>query len=111
MSLNESLVEFLKVLADPTRLAILDLLKIGGEKSSGSIQDALNKTQSTMSQQLKILVNADLLNVRKESRSKLYKIKYPQIFQILSALKLFVSKKNKEKIENLTDFDIIDTLY
>ncbi len=114
MSINnitDNVVDLLKVLADPTRLDILEFLKIKGEKSAGAIQKALDKTQSTMSQHLKILVIAELLSVRKESRSKYYKIKYLQIFKILSLIKLFLSNRAKERIEELTNIDIIDTLY
>ncbi len=103
--------EFLKVLADETRLDILELLRQANEKSAGEIEDSLGKSQSTVSQQLKILVNADLLGVRKESRSKYFKIKNPQIFKILSSIKLFLSNRARERIESLSDIDIADTLY
>ncbi|MFW5895589.1 MAG: ArsR/SmtB family transcription factor [archaeon] len=110
MSLNENLAEFLKVLADTTRLEILNLLKDGKERIVTTIHESLNKSQSSISQQLKKLENANLLDVRKESRKKYYKIKDPQIYRILNLLSSYMSNINKDKIEELADIDIVDTL-
>ncbi len=108
--LIEPLVNFLKVLADSTRLKIINFLK-NGENSANHIQTALNKSQSTISQQLKILTNADILNVRREGVKKIYSIKNPQIFEVLSVLNSYILNTTKDKIENLTTFDILDTLH
>ncbi|MFO8017770.1 MAG: metalloregulator ArsR/SmtB family transcription factor [Promethearchaeia archaeon] len=110
MSLNEKLAEFLKVLGDTTRLDILNLLKDGKERIVTTIHKSLNKSQSSISQQLKKLENANLLEVRKESRKKYYKIKDPQIYRILNLLSSYMSNLNTDKIEELTDIDIEDTL-
>lgn len=109
-SINENLADFLKILADPTRLDILKLLKDGKERIVTTIHESLGKSQSSISQQLKRLENANLLEVRKESRKKYYKIKDPQIFQILNLLNSYMSNLNKDKIEELADLDIVDTL-
>lgn len=109
--LNENLSEFIKVLSDPSRLDILDALKEGSEMSASEIENAIGKSQSSTSQQLKNLVNANVLNVRRESRNKYYKIRDPQIFNILIEITIYLSNINQDKIEELSDVDISDTLY
>ncbi len=113
-NLKENIVELFKTLADLTRLEILEFLRDGEEKNATEIQVGLGKGQSSISQQLKILVGKELLEVRKDSRNKLFKIKYPQIFKLLSVSKAFISNKSKEEIEQslekLKDIDIRDTL-
>ncbi len=109
--MNENLSEFIKVLSDPSRLDILDALKEGSEMSASEIEKAIGKSQSSTSQQLKNLVNANVLNVRRESRNKYYKIRDPQIFNILIEITIYLSNINQDKIEKLSDVDISDTLY
>jgi DNA-binding transcriptional ArsR family regulator len=109
--LNENLSEFIKILSDPSRLDILDALKEGSEMSASEIENAIGKSQSSTSQQLKNLVNANVLNVRRESRNKYFKIRDPQIFNILIEITIYLSNINQDKIEELSDVDISDTLY
>ena len=108
--LNEKIANFLKVLADTTRLDILELLK-GGEKHANQIQTALNKSQSTISQHLKTLTNADLVKVRREGTKKFFFIKDNHIFDIISSANSFISSLDKEKIDVISSVDILDTLY
>ncbi len=111
INLKDNLADFLKVLADPTRLAIMDSLKDEREKSVTEIENETGKSQSSVSQQLKILINAKILTVRRKSRSRLYKIRDPQIFKILSTINTFISKINQDKIEELVETDITGTLF
>ncbi len=90
---------------------ILNFLKDGEEKITTEIHEASDLSQPAISQQLKKLENADLLEVRKKSRKKYYKIKDPQIFQILNLINLYMSNISKDKIEELADIDILDTYY
>ena len=112
---NIELIELFKTLADQTRIEILEFLYEFGENNVTTIQEALKKGQSTISQQLKILINADLLDVRKEGRQKLYKIKDPHILKIIEHSRDFLTNKQKEEFEqkliNLSNKDISDTLY
>ena len=89
----------------------LDALKEGSEMSASEIENAIGKSQSSTSQQLKNLVNANVLNVRRESRNKYYKIRDLQIFNILIEITIYFSNINQDKIEELSDTDISDTLY
>ena len=102
-------IEFLRVLADQTRLDILDLIRYE-KKTSSEIQTTLNKSQSTISQHLKALNIKNLIIFDKINNVKSYKIKNPNIFKLLVEIKSFVVKINQEKLKALRDLDVIDTL-
>ena len=115
LRVSEDIVDFLKVLADATRLEILSFLK-EGEKCASEIESKLGKSQSTVSQQLKILKSAGLISLRRGKRDddsraiKLYKIRHPFIFKIINSLNTFISNRNKEKMDEVSDIDIVGTL-
>ncbi|NVM29055.1 MAG: winged helix-turn-helix transcriptional regulator [Candidatus Helarchaeota archaeon] len=108
--LIDPIVLFLKVLADSTRLKIIELLK-NTEMTANDIELKLNKSQSTTSQQLSKLIAADILQVRREGVKKFYSIKHPEIFTVLSSVNSYISSRDKEKIEDIASKDIIDTLH
>jgi DNA-binding transcriptional ArsR family regulator len=111
--LTEKVSDFLKILCDQTRLEILELLK-NGEKSSEEIQEALNKTQSTISLQLKKLIDENIIEFEKKKEEKVsinyYRVKYDYIFKLLSNIQSFVISLQKDKVEKLLDLDKYDTL-
>ena len=107
--IKKDIIEFLKVLADHTRLEILDLLN-RTSKTSSEIQSALNKSQSTISQHLKILSSKNIIIFEKINNVKYYKIKNREIFNFLSDIKAQVAKINKERLQTMSNEDIIDTL-
>ncbi|MHA1263860.1 MAG: ArsR/SmtB family transcription factor [Candidatus Helarchaeota archaeon] len=121
--LIEPIVEFVKVLADSTRLRIIELLR-DSERSAYDLQTILKKSQSTISQQLKILNTANIITFRKEKKTflneqgqsfsrivKMYSIRNPQIFTVLATINSFLSDLNKEKIEDISSKDILDVLH
>ncbi len=111
MNVSEDLINFFKVLGESTRLNILNFIN-DEEKSAQEIQKALNKSQSIISQRLKNLLDAGLLDsVRREQNKKYYKIKYPGLLEIINRTENLISLKNKAKIDKLTDSDILDTLF
>jgi len=103
------IIEFLKVLADQTRLDMLELMR-DEKKTSSEIQKALGKSQSTISQHLKALSNKNLIIFDRINNAKSYKINNPNIFKLLVEIKSFVSTINQEKLKDLRDLDVIDTL-
>ncbi len=107
--LRKYTIEFLKVLADSTRLEILDQLK-KSEKNSKEIQDALDRSQSTISKHLNLLIDNNLIDFEKKDNIKYYKIKNSDIFTLLSRINSTVANINTEKLKDLIDIDIIDTL-
>jgi ArsR family transcriptional regulator len=109
--LKEFFSDFLKVLADPTRLEILQLLR-NNEITQIDIHNELGIAQSTISQHLKILLSNNLItSEKKENRVKYYSIKHPEIYNLLSDISSFVVKINKEKFVDVRDLDVIDTLF
>ena len=104
------MIEFLKVLADQTRLDILDMLQ-KKKCTSSEIQIALDKSQSTISQHLKMLSSLNLISYDKINNVKYYRASNVEIFKLLIDIKKFVVNINKEKFMDLRDEDIIDTLF
>jgi DNA-binding transcriptional ArsR family regulator len=104
------LIEFLKVLADQTRLDILDMIQ-KKRSTSLEIQTALEKSQSTISQHLKMLSSLNLISYDKIDNIKYYRASNVEIFKLLIEIKKFVVNINKEKFMDLRDEDILDTLF
>ena len=102
-------VDFLKVLADPTRLDILNLLQ-KSEKSSIEIQTVLNKSQSTVSQHLKVLGKENIITSEKKENVNYYRIKNQNIFKLLSNINSFVYEINRDKLKDLGDLAVFNTL-
>lgn len=62
-----------KALSDINRLDILDLLK-HGEQCACHLLDYLNISQSTLSYHMKILSDANIVNIRKDGKWSYYSI-------------------------------------
>ena len=107
---RKDFIEFLRVLADQTRLEIIDLLR-NEKKTSSDIQTVLNKSQSTISQHLKVLANKNLIIFERINNVKYYKINNLEIFKLLVGIKSFVAGINKDKLKAMNDEDIIDVLF
>ena len=106
---NENIEDFLKALADRNRLEIVKFLR-SGEKTSQEIQEMLDKGQSTISQQLKILILANVITFRQAGVKKFYIIKDPRIFQLLSQINSYILSQSQEKVDAITSLDVMDTL-
>lgn len=72
-----------KVLADPTRLAILLLLE-GRELNVTAISDKLDMEQSAVSHQLKTLKDARLVKARREGKQMIYSQLDGHVYEILA---------------------------
>ena len=101
--LKKETIEFLKLLADQSRLDILDLL-YHEKKTSSEIQSALKKSQSTISQHLKVLTGKNLIIFDRIDNIKHYKIRNMDVFKLLSDIRSFVARIN------MSNEDILDTL-
>ena len=66
-----SLQETLKVLSDPTRRDILQMLR-GGSKSAGEISDHFDITAAAISRHLSVLKDADLIRDQREGKFIIY---------------------------------------
>lgn len=108
-SKNNQLLKFLKVLCDDTRLAILNYLK-ESEKKNEDLQNLLNKSQSTISHQLNILVDNNLVDFEVKENYKYYKIKNQAIFKLLSRIEGFIEKTTSEDFKKRRKKELYDIL-
>ena len=70
-----------KVLAEPTRLDILQHLK-GGACSVGELEDATGQKQANVSKQLGILFTAGLVSRERDGNTVRYAIADPMVFDL-----------------------------
>lgn len=87
--------EFLRALAHPLRLQIIELLK-GGEKNVGGIIKAINIQQSSLSRHLTILKEAGILKSRQQGTVIYYAIEEHNIFLVLRPIAELLYKKLKK---------------
>jgi ArsR family transcriptional regulator len=77
--------DYIKSIADPTRLKIIYLLKYG-ELCVCEIQCAIDKPQPTISHHLNILKKSGLLKWRKEGVWIHYRLSDPEIYRFIDKL-------------------------
>ena len=80
--LSQFKAEFFKALSHPLRIRILDTLR-KGEVTVGDLTSRLGVEQSTLSQQLAILRNRDVIMARKSASNVFYSVRDPAIFRLL----------------------------
>jgi DNA-binding transcriptional ArsR family regulator len=64
----------LKALAEPRRVAILELLR-GGEMRAGEIAEQFETTRPAISEHLRVLTEARLLVLRREGTRRIYAVR------------------------------------
>jgi ArsR family transcriptional regulator len=77
----EAKAELLKVLAHPTRLAIVELLA-QGERCVCEIQPALGIGQPNLSQHLSLMKKQGVIESRKDGQRTFYKLRHRQVLDI-----------------------------
>ncbi len=92
----EEEIKLLKAMADETRVKIL-LYLLNGEQCACTIVPFIGKAQPTVSQHLKVLTEAGILNMRKDGVRILYRIKDDRAVRIIKVLNL--QRMNIEKQE------------
>jgi DNA-binding transcriptional ArsR family regulator len=83
----EEEIKLLKAMADETRVKIL-LYLLNGEQCACTIVPFIGKAQPTVSQHLKVLTEAGILNMRKDGVRILYRIKDDRAIRIIKVLNL-----------------------
>ncbi|MEX2462347.1 MAG: metalloregulator ArsR/SmtB family transcription factor [Paenibacillaceae bacterium] len=78
--------EFFKALAHPMRIRILELLS-EGNKNVNELQSILGSEGSTVSQQLSVLRNKNVVNGIKDGTSVVYSLRDPLIKDLLMVAK------------------------
>ena len=89
-------VEVFDAIAQPTRRQILQLLA-GGELSAGSVASRFAVTQPAISQHLKVLREAGLVQERRDGTRRLYSVRE----EGLSDLQDFLATLFDERLERL----------
>jgi DNA-binding transcriptional ArsR family regulator len=79
-------VVFFKALADPTRLKILECVK-DGEKCICEIIPYTGKSQPNVSQHLKVLKNAGVVDERKDGTRIMIKVSNEEVFDIIDMVR------------------------
>ena len=79
-------VDVFKALADPTRLKILECIK-DGEKCICEVIPYTGKSQPNVSQHLKVLKIAGLVDERREGTRILLKASNKKIFDVINSVK------------------------
>lgn len=88
----EMKAEVLKVLAQPTRLKILELLR-NGERCICEIVPAINGEQSNISRHISLMQKSHLVTTRKDGVKVMVKVKDPKIFEILDNISLLLKRQ------------------
>ena len=91
-------LQILKALADGTRLKIVNFLQ-DSEKNVGEIRPHVGTTQSNVSQHLRILKDAGLVDNRRKGKIVYYYIVNEKVFSLLDLLDEIVEENIKEMME------------
>ena len=93
--LFEKQAEIAKAIAHPLRIAIIDFLK-DGEQCVCDIAEHVNSERSNVSRHLSVMVNAGVLEYRKEGLKVIYKLKTPCILEFFSCVRRVLKQQVKE---------------
>lgn len=95
LALYQMQADIAKVLANPVRLRILD--QIGtGEVAYGTLLSRLGISKTNLSQHLAILRKGGILSVRREGVHVHYRLTYPEIKGLCSAMRGILTKHLNE---------------
>jgi DNA-binding transcriptional ArsR family regulator len=81
----EKACRLMKVLSNPDRLMLLCQLSLG-EKRVGELEEILGIVQPTLSQQLTVLRDEELVSTRREGKNIYYQIASPQALAVMNIL-------------------------
>lgn len=81
-------IDVFKALADPTRLKILEVI-MAGEKCICEIIPSTGKSQPNVSQHLKVLKNAGIVEERKDGTRIMIAVSDDAIYDIIELVRIF----------------------
>lgn len=88
--------DLLKVLAQPTRLKILNFLK-DGEQCVCEIFPAIGGEQPNVSRHLRLMARHGILYDRKEGVRVFYGVRDPRVFKLLEVAEAILAKQIKDR--------------
>ncbi len=89
-----------RMLGDPFRLKILQLLETG-ERGVGELANELDGKQPNVSKHLRMLLDAGLVDRRREGASVYYSIADPMIFKLCALVCRSTASRAKEEFDEL----------
>lgn len=98
--------EFLKALAHPIRIRVLELLA-EGERSVGDLVEEIGAEPSHVSQQLGVLRGKGLVAARRNGSNVYYSAKDPRIFHLLAIVKEILTTALRENQGLLDELDSV----
>jgi DNA-binding transcriptional ArsR family regulator len=93
--LFEKQAEIAKAIAHPVRIAVVDFLK-DGPQCVCDIAKYAGSERSNVSRHLAVIVNAGVLEYRKEGLKVIYKLKTPCILECFSCITTCLKQQVKE---------------
>lgn len=88
--------EILKVLAQPTRLKILECLR-SGERCICEIIPAIRGEQSNISRHISLMQKSNLVTTRKDGVKVVVKVRDFQVFEILDKVSVVLKNQMKDQ--------------
>jgi len=92
--------DIVKAIAHPLRIAILDFLK-DGEQCVCDIAEHVGSERSNVSRHLSVMVNAGVLEHRKEGLKVIYKLRTPCILEFFSCITSSLKQQVKADVKLL----------
>ncbi|WP_339114716.1 metalloregulator ArsR/SmtB family transcription factor [Thioclava sp. GXIMD2076] len=99
----EEASELVKHLANPNRLAVMCHL-MDAPRSVTELEEDLGIPQPTLSQQLSILRDADLIVGMRQARSVIYRIEDARVLPLIQALRLIFAELNDLLMQKRSNF-------
>ena len=87
----------MKAASDPTRRAILNLLK-KGSLSAGDISKHFNMSQPAISQHLALLREAELVTCRRQGRSIIYELNASAFEEVLFWIQDLIGERHEQTV-------------
>lgn len=100
LSLSEFKVEFLRGLADNTRLKIIESLK-DSERTVSQLVDEIGSSQSNISTHLKLLKTTGIVKSRNEGKYVYYSLRDETIYEFLSKLEDMLILMRRKALEGV----------
>lgn len=101
-SLRRFKADIFQALANPTRIAILELLT-SGEKSAGEIIEKLAMEQANVSQHLAVLRARQIVINRKAGNQVFYSVRDPIIPRVLALMRQYFQNHLRESLAMLDE--------
>jgi len=100
--------DFCKMLANPKRLMILNMLSIK-EMSVGEIAEVIGVSLANISQHLNVLKNKDVVKYRKDGHTVYYSLVDRRLLDVCQMMRSILIERMKEKglVASELDLDVI----